>query len=105
MISAGRMPYRVDIQERTTTQDELGQPVETWSLVAATWGDVRHQSGLQTIKADAVTSSVKASIRIRYRSGLTSGMRCVCNGKTYNIAAVLDDKRNGFCDLVCEVIQ
>lgn len=105
MIAAGEMPYRVDIQQRSETQDELGQPVETWTLFAATWGDVRHQSGLETIKADSVSSTVRASIRIRYRANVTSGMRCVFAGKAYNILAVLADRKNDYCDMVCEVIN
>jgi SPP1 family predicted phage head-tail adaptor len=105
MISAGQLRNRVDIQQRTSTQDELGQPVETWTLVAATWGDVRNISGLETIKADAVTSQVKASIRIRYRSNVTSGMRCFANGEYYNILAVISDRANDYCDLACEVIR
>ena len=105
MISSGQLQYRVDIQQRTSSQDELGQPVETWSLVAATWGDVRNISGLETIKADAVTSQVKASIRIRYRSNITSGMRCYTGGEYYNIIAVIANRPDGYCDLACEVIK
>lgn len=103
-MQSGSLNQRVNIEQRTTTQDAAGQPVETWSLVAAVWADIRHASGLQTIKADADTSLIKTSIRIRYRTGIDAGMRVAHGSTNYDIRAVLPDiagKR--FLDLVCQV--
>ena len=61
---------------------------------------------IEAIKAGAVTSKVQTSIRLRYRTGITSGMRVVCGGVVYNILAVLPDLAGkGHVDLVCEVLS
>lgn len=104
MISAGCLDQRIIIEQRAAGQDAIGQPVETWSLVAAVWADIRHPSGLSAIKADADTSLVKASIRIRYRTGLDAGMRAVQGGGVYDIKAVLPDSKKQYIDLVCQKV-
>ena len=103
MISAADLNTRLNIEQRTSSQDELGQPVVTWSLVAAVWGSVRHLSGVAAIKSGADTSTVKASFRIRYMAGIDSGMRVTVDGKHYNIVSILPNKAERYIDLVCEV--
>ena len=105
MISAADLNQRVNIEQRSGAQDELGQPIESWVLVAAVWASVKHQSGLSAIKGDADVSTVKASIRIRYRTGIDAGMRVVCGSDTYDIKAVLPNRAEGFTDLVCEATK
>ena len=57
-----------------------------------------------TKAAKAATRTVQASIRLRHRTGIHSGMRVVSGGATYNILAVLpDEAQRQHTDLVCEV--
>ena len=105
MISAADLNTRLNIEQRTSSQDELGQPIETWSLVAAVWGSVRHLSGVAAIKSGADGSTVKASFRIRYMAGIDSGMRVTVDGKHYNIVAILPNRAERYIDLVAEVIE
>jgi len=105
-MNLGRLNQRITIEQRTAGQDAAGQPAGTWQAVATVWADVRHLSGLETIKAGAESSAVKASIRIRNRSGLNAGMRVVHGGSIYNIKAVPPYVASRpFLDLVCEVAQ
>lgn len=105
-LAAGTLNQRISIQQRGATCDAAGQPVESWSPVAEVWASIMHASGMSTIKAGADTSVVKASIRIRYRTGLNAGMRVVGPLATYAIKAVLPDvARKEYVDLVCEVIN
>lgn len=105
-MDAGRMNRRCTIQQQSVTQDALGQQVNTWTDVATVWADIRLTSGLEAIKSDVQTSTTKASVRIRYRSGLTSGMRVVHNLVNYQINAVMPDiGGREYVDLVCEVLQ
>lgn len=105
MISAGKLNQRINIEQHTTTQDAVGQPVESWTLVAAVWASVRFPSGLSAIKGDADVSTVKASFRIRYMAVVDSGMRIAYDGLNYDIRAVLPNKAEGYTDLVCEVTR
>lgn len=105
-LGAGSLNRRINIERRATTQDVLGQPVETWDLVAAVWADIRHMGGMESIKAGADVSTVRASIRIRYRAGIDAGMRVTHGADVYDITAVLpDEARREYVDLVCERVQ
>lgn len=96
--------HRINIEQRAAGVDAIGQPVESWELIAAVWSDVRHKSGLSSIKGDADVSLVQVSIRIRYSAGIDAGMRVTHDGKQYDIKAVLPVERRKFLDLVCEAV-
>lgn len=100
-MQAGALNRRITLQQLAAGQDAAGQPVPTWSDVATVWASIRHPAGLQAIKGDADTSLVKASIRIRYRTGLTSGMRVKHGSEFYDIHAILPDAGRVYLDLVC----
>lgn len=103
MMQAGKLNRRVTIQAPNTAKDEYNEPIGGWIDVATVWANVAHKSGLETLKSDADVSIVKASIRIRRRTDVTAGMRVLCDGKVYDIRAVLDDVAGRvFVDLVCE---
>jgi SPP1 family predicted phage head-tail adaptor len=96
----------VTIQQPGTTRDALGQEVVgDWvPLDADVWANVKYLNGLQTIKADAQTSVVKVSIRLRYRTDIEAGMRAVFGSTVFEIDAVLPDSRKVYVDLVCKVV-
>ena len=105
-MRAGNLSQRVVIQQLAAGTDTLGQPVQTWSDVATVWGDIKFNSGMQTVRSEADISIVKASIRIRYKTGLTAGMRATNNGYVFHIKAILMDLSNkDYTDLVCEVVS
>lgn len=102
----GLLNTRVAVQQQSTTQDALGQPVQSWATFATLWANVRHTSGVEAIKSDTIASVVRASIRVRYRADLTAAMRVVHGSTTYNIVAVLPDVGGKeYVDLACEVLQ
>ncbi|NHZ81832.1 phage head closure protein [Massilia sp. CCM 8695] len=88
-------------------RDPIGQPIPGgWVTHATAWADVRMVGGLEAIKAGAVVSQVKASIRMRYRTDLTAAMRVVHGATIYKVLAVLlDEERHQHVDLVCEAIK
>ena len=105
-MRSGSLNRRVVVQQQSTTQDAVGQPVLTWTTFATLWANIRHASGAESIKADALASTVRASVRVRYTRTVTAGMRVVDGATTYNIAAVLPDMGGKeYTDLVCEVVQ
>ena len=105
-MQAGRLNRRCTLQAPGTTQDELGQPIPGWTDVATVWGDVRLRSGLESVKAGAVVSTVQASVRIRYRTGVTAGMRVLVGSVPYEVLAVQPDVGGReYVDLVCQVVS
>ena len=106
MMQAGRLNRRCTLQQSGTATDALGQPIPGWTDVATVWGDVRLRSGLESVKAGAVVSTVQASVRIRYRTGVNAGMRLTHNLVNYSIVAVQPDVGGReYVDLVCEVVS
>ena len=109
-MNIGRLNTRIRIDANIVTQDAYGADVTAWQTLAELWADVRHTSGKEAISGDAIASTAKASMRIRYRTDLTltAGMRVVVvsTGTVYNILAVLPDvNRREYVDLVCEAVS
>jgi SPP1 family predicted phage head-tail adaptor len=105
-MKIGQLNSRVVIEQPSSTQDDIGQPVLTWTTLDTVWANVRYLQGAEAIKADAVTSVAKASIRIRRRTDVTSAMRVTLGSTTFQILAVLpDEESRERLDLVCEVLS
>ena len=102
-MKAGLLRYRVEIIRRVKEKDSAGASVFAWRVLAKVWADVRHLSGRETMKHDVLSSSVRASVRIRWREDITPDMRVKIGGKPYAIRAVIPDAaKRVFVDLVCE---
>jgi len=96
--------HQVSLQRRVAGQDALGQPATTWEVFASPWADVRNQSGVQTLRASADISTIRASIRIRYRAGVEAGMRVTHGDLVYTIRSAIPDRKRQYLDLVCETV-
>ncbi len=106
MMQAGRLNRRVTLQSPSQSVDELGQPIPGWTDVATLWADFRVLSGLEAIKADAVTSVTKASCRVRYREDLTPDMRAMVAGEAWGIVSIQPDvNKRRFVDVLMERAQ
>lgn len=104
-MDAGLLNREVKIKRPEGGSDEAGQPLLGWIDVAKVWANIKFQSGSESIRADAVTSVARASIRIRYREDIDASMRVYRGTAVYSIKAVLpDEARREYVDLVCEVI-
>jgi len=106
MQAAGKLRHRVTFKAPLTTQDAAGQPIAGFTDVCTVWADVRYISGVEALKADAPASTVRASVRIRRRSGINAGMSVAHGSTMFNVVAVLPDERGmEYMDVVCEVTQ
>jgi SPP1 family predicted phage head-tail adaptor len=104
-MRAGKLNSRVTIQQLSAGADALGQPVQTWTDFSTVWGEIKFNSGMQTVRSDADISIIKASVRIRYATGITAGMRATAAGYVFHIKAVLPDiSGKQYTDMVCEVV-
>ncbi|MFD0669718.1 phage head closure protein [Ramlibacter sp. MAHUQ-53] len=103
-MRGGSLDRRVLLQQLGETRDALGQVVKSWATVAEVWANVRHTTGAEAIRGGAEIAAIKASIRIRYRPGVTEAMRVVEGATVYEIKAVLEQDRKAL-DLVCEVVR
>lgn len=103
-MDPGQLRTRITIQKRGGGTNSWGEPdPDSWTDVATVWSDFRHKSGVETIRADAEVSTVRASVRIRWRTDVDAGMRLKVGDAYYLIEAVMPDmQRRVFVDLVCK---
>jgi SPP1 family predicted phage head-tail adaptor len=102
-MRAGQLRHLLTLQELTAGQDAIGQPVQAWADVAEDWADVRFLRGIEAVKAGASVSVADCSIRVRYRAGVTAGMRYVEGATVYDIQSVLPDTTGmRYLDLACK---
>lgn len=105
-MDPGKLDKRVSLQQISSAQDSIGQPVKTRSEICKLWVNIAHLSGLETIRAGAEASVVKASMRCRRRSDVTSAMYIVHGADVYAVKAVLPDKNSrAHMFLTCELVK
>jgi len=96
----------VQFKRLTAGQDEIGQPTQVWADLVQVRANVRYLNGVETIKGGAETATAKASIRIGYRTNLTTADRAYLGSTEFRITAVLPDEiGKQHTDVTCEVIQ
>lgn len=101
------MNNRITLQRREEGEDTLGQPTVSWADLPAIWAHVKFQSGAEAIRANADSSVVKASIRIRQRKDVDASMRVKFKEWVFEIKAppMPDDRDPRFAFLVCEATK
>lgn len=74
-MRAGDLDRRVRIDQRAGS-GTLNDPL-TWAPLATVWANIKMLTGKETLLADTDVAEATASIRIRYRTDVTNGMRAV----------------------------
>jgi len=104
-MNAGRMRRRITVQKRVQTQDEFGQPIDTWQDYVKLAADIMPLSGREFFQAKAVGSDVTTRIVTRWYPGIETDQRILCQDrrmdKTYDIEAVLPDRLLTRLEIVC----
>ncbi|MBD8531572.1 MULTISPECIES: phage head closure protein [unclassified Massilia] len=101
-----RLNDRVIIRERVQGADSIGQPTAEWVDLGVFWADVRHLRGLETLRAGADVSVLRASVCMWHRPEITAAMQLVHGDTTYEIKSPpLRNADRRFMDLVCESIK
>ena len=101
----GALNRQIIIERLSGEVDGLGQSTGEWEPYAVIWVNIRHLSGLESIRAGAQSAVNKASIRGRYRRDITTAMRARHGDTVYAITAVLpDEQRREYVDLTVETV-
>ncbi len=104
-MGAGKLNHRITLSGLSSGTDELGQPLQAWVDFATVWADVRFVSGIETIKAGRESSTSRASVRIRRRSGVDVSMRARIGSVDYEIIDIIPDIKRVYMTLLCEVVK
>lgn len=104
-LNAGRLNRRITLQQRVAGVDGYGQPSTAWQDVATVWADIKAPTGMaaaQRLASDREVSLATYSMRIRYRAGITAGMRVAEGTAVFDVQQVIPDLAGReYVDLVC----
>jgi SPP1 family predicted phage head-tail adaptor len=89
-LRAGDLKRQITIEQRATGTDTNGQRSTTWSTFCTTFASISPMSGRELELAQAVNAEVTHQIVIRYRTGVTTAMRVVYQGRYFDIQSVQD---------------
>ena len=86
-LAAGELCHRVTIQSKTVTYDENNYETETWGDLQKLWAKVEFLSVKDAINAKASGSQTTARLKLRKRSDITTEMRVLWDGYTFQIVS------------------
>lgn len=105
-LEPGKLRHQVQIQQRSTTQDQYGQELETWTTILTKWARIEAAKESEIYQSGALTSRVTHTITVRWDSTqIAPGMRVlytssfgnhyyqiqnVTNIEERNVVAILD---------------
>lgn len=94
---AYKLRHRIDVQDYLSTLDEdTGLMTEGWTSIVPDGSplipaEIVPLSGREFVAAQAIQAGVTTRITVRWQDGITSSMRVLHDGLTYDIKAVLPD--------------
>ena len=103
----GALRHRLILQAENPAADGGGgQGADPWAspvIVATVWGRVEPLGGAERLRAMRLEGHVTHRVTIRYRPGITAGLRVLFGVRALNIRAVIDvGERGRVLDLLCE---
>lgn len=94
MLDAGALRHRVALQKYDGGTDDYGdllrQDDSHWQTMATVWAAVDPVSGREYYAAEQAQSEVTHKVRLRYRAGVTPGMRVLLGQRRLYIRSVID---------------
>lgn len=104
-MRAGRLDRRITFQRFASTQDEFGQPIETWSDYATVWARVEPLRGRERFEAQREHAEVDTRFHIRYRADITVLDRIAYEGDLYDIEAVIETGRHQGLEILGRAVK
>lgn len=93
-IDADALTERVTLLAPVSNQNDLGEMVKAWRVVAEVWAGVEQTGGNEGVQAGQLHATAAYLVLIRYRAGVDSTMRVrLRSGETLAIGAVENWRR------------
>ncbi|MDR8396993.1 phage head closure protein [Paraburkholderia sp. USG1] len=102
MLKAGTLNRTVDLLGQIGT-GTLDDPIH-WGVVASVAANIRMLNGKEVLLADTDVGIASASIRIRYRTDVTTGWKVQIGNAVFDVKAALPNiAGRDYTDLVCTI--
>lgn len=104
-MRAGDLRHRVTIQQKAEVPDGRGGRTQEWIDVCTVWAAKKLNTlhSRERTEAQQLQSVSYETFIIRYRPGITAGMRVVCEGRYFYLQGPpIDVGRKTYMQLICE---
>lgn len=101
-MNAGRNREVITIQARIQTQDDFGQPIDTWSDFQKLRADVMPLSGREAFLAKQVGADITTRIMTRYCPGVKAAQRILFRDLVFDIESVVPDRLRTSLEIICK---
>lgn len=88
MIRAGELDRRITIIEMTATENEIGEQVDLWTVVAEVRAAKKVLSSRDVMRSQGVVNAPQGKFVIRWRDGLKTNQRIIYDEETFDIESI-----------------
>ncbi|SOB86764.1 phage head-tail adaptor, putative, SPP1 family [Sphingomonas guangdongensis] len=92
-IRSGSLDRSLTLSTETQTRDNVAQIVSTWTVVATAWSERLELRWSDVERLGVSERQAAARYRIRWRTGVTVGMRATVDGQHYRVRGVAPEGR------------
>lgn len=100
-MRAGKLDRSITVQSFTSTVNDYGTPIETWTDVATVRAQII-QSSTEEFLTSGATDETVIIFRTRYFGAVAPKSRILFEGEEYNVREVKEIGRRKGLDLRCE---
>lgn len=104
-MRAGKLDRTIKLQSFSSTVDDYGTPVETWTDFATLRAQIIQASTEEYLRGYGETDALVVIFRIRWLAGVTAAHRVHYDGRNLNIREVKEIGRRRGLDLRCEEVR
>jgi len=100
-MNFGKLDRKIQIQTFTETSNSFGESIKSWATLFSPWAQVKYSTGSEGFVDNIEVEGQTLTFIIRYRPGITTKMRVLFDGGTYDIESIEQPKRREMLELRC----
>lgn len=98
-MNVGKLDRKIIIQSYPTSKDNGGELTGSWTTYLTTWAKVTDKSSTENMVEGTQPMTTTRTFTIRYRTGLTNGMRISYNSQYWQITGMMEIGRKEYIDI------
>ena len=101
--SSSKLRHKLSLQQEVLSADGVGGYSKTWQTLAMLWAELVPISGSEKLFAAQLQAATLFRVTIRYRAGVTVGMRLLFDNRAFNIRSITNrDERRDTLEMIAE---
>lgn len=101
-MNAGRFDTLVEIWRYTSTANDYGEAVKTWTKLSDIYARVDYLNGTEGVNAEQWQNKQGITVMVRYTDDLTVKDRVKHGNDYYNVIAISEIDRRMYLKLQCQ---